>query len=226
MTKTFRNYLVLSFVLAVSLPAFAATSSTGGREPSPKITVRVYGYAQVPRGTLARAEKLAAEIFRKAGVETVWLDCRPLGGQPPAACKQPRGRSELVLRIIFQPLTAREAYGKGAIGYALRSEDGSGGDLATVFYDRVEEEVVLGGFDPFVILAHVAAHEIGHLLLPRAGHSPTGLMRAQLTRKDWRRASKGELLFTPEQAEQLQAGVLARIREEEATQLALLASAQ
>jgi hypothetical protein len=29
------------------------------------------------------------------------------------------------------------------------------------------------------VLAHVIAHELGHLLLPE-GHSPTGLMRASL----------------------------------------------
>ena len=38
MTKAFRNYLALSFVLTVSLPGLAETASTGEANPSLKIT--------------------------------------------------------------------------------------------------------------------------------------------------------------------------------------------
>lgn len=224
MTTTFGKYLVLSLLVTLSLPAGAETASTGAAPPSPRVTVRVYDYAQVSPDTLARAEKLAAEIFRKAGVQTVWLDCRVTAGQPAAACEQPRRRTDLILRIIFRSLIARDTFGETVVGYALRREDGSGGDLATVFYDRVQQEVVSGGFDEFVILGHAAAHEIGHLLLPTPGHSPTGLMRAHLMPKDWRRAADRELLFTPQEAEQLQAEALARSRQQETAQLPTLAS--
>lgn len=50
-----------------------------------------------------------------------------------------------------------------------------------------------------IVLAHVMAHEIGHLLLPY-GHSSTGLMRANWDVADLRRAVYRQLKFTPEQA--------------------------
>ena len=73
-----------------------------------------------------------------------------------------------------------------------------------------------------LILGHTAAHEIGHMLLPR-GHSSQGIMRARLRKTDWERAAKGTLLFTRQQSEQLSTGLRARIIHQEAVQVASLA---
>ena len=54
------------------------------------------------------------------------------------------------------------------------------------------------------MLAHVMAHEVGHLLLPH-GHSATGLMRANWDAADLRRAVYRQLNFTAEQAELIRA---------------------
>ncbi len=73
-----------------------------------------------------------------------------------------------------------------------------------------------------LVLGHTAAHEIGHMLLPR-GHSSQGIMRARLRKGDWERAAKGTLLFTRRQSEQLSAGLRARLNQQEAVQTAGLA---
>jgi hypothetical protein len=42
---------------------------------------------------------------------------------------------------------------------------------------------------------------------PRGGQ-PWGMMQSRLSVKEWQRAAKGTLIFTPEQAEQIKARVL------------------
>lgn len=215
MKKTFRKLLVLSFLLTVSLPGLAETPATSRAQPSLRMTLRVYDYAQVAPKTLARALREARTIFRKARVETVWLVCLGVNGLRAPACQDRLRPTELVLRVIRRTKAARAAFGQDTIGYAVRSEDGSGGILASVFYDYVEDVAFDQGFDQEVVLGHALAHELAHLLLPSGDHSPKGLMRAYLRRKDWQRAAMGRLLFTPEQAELIQAGVLALLSLEE-----------
>lgn len=66
MTRSFRNFLALSFLLAVSAPGFAEETSTGRTELSPKITVRVYEYARVIRKTYAVHGKSISEAIKRA----------------------------------------------------------------------------------------------------------------------------------------------------------------
>jgi len=54
------------------------------------------------------------------------------------------------------------------------------------------------------------AHEIGHVLLYQAAHSPAGLMRAQWNRSDFENMVGGNLLFTSEEAARVRAEVRRR----------------
>jgi hypothetical protein len=60
--------------------------------------------------------------------------------------------------------------------------------------------------DLSTILAYVIAHELGHLLLPGYGHSPTGVMRADWDNPLARDVVKGSLTFTDAQAARIRAG--------------------
>ena len=53
------------------------------------------------------------------------------------------------------------------------------------------------------LLAHVIAHEIGHLLLPHVPHSATGLMKAEWDKALVREAAAGSLTFTDAQIKRL-----------------------
>lgn len=66
MTRSFRNFLALSFLLAVGALGFAEETSTGRTELSPKITVRVYEYARVIRKTYAVHGKTISEAIKRA----------------------------------------------------------------------------------------------------------------------------------------------------------------
>ena len=57
----------------------------------------------------------------------------------------------------------------------------------------------------YLVLGHVMAHELGHILLGEYPHSLSGIMRAQWSIRDWADMSRGWLLFTPEQRKLLTA---------------------
>ena len=63
MTRSVRNSLALSFLLAVSALGFAEEASTARAEPSAKITARVYDYARVIRKTYPVHGKTAREAI-------------------------------------------------------------------------------------------------------------------------------------------------------------------
>src|SRR2546430_17489557 len=95
MRKYVRDLLVLGLTaIALGGGCVESAQAAGGDEKTrPKITLRVYDYARVPTPILVCAGGEAQKIFRKAGVETEWLDCRlsaavtrtPAVGQPLTA---------------------------------------------------------------------------------------------------------------------------------------------
>ncbi len=74
MTKTFRNCLALSFLLTLTLtlPGLTQAGSTGKAEASSPITIRLYNYADLTPAAQARAETVASDILRKAGITAQW----------------------------------------------------------------------------------------------------------------------------------------------------------
>ncbi len=100
---------------------------------------------------------------------------------------------------------------------ARRAPQGNAAAWRMFFYHRVERIARThlntsnwrgaSGVDAAILLAHAMAHEIGHLLLPD-GHSASGLMRADWSADDLHDAVRGELNFTPEQADVIRARLL------------------
>ena len=75
--------------------------------------------------------------------------------------------------------------------------------VVTVMYDRI-----LDGTDGApqlrpAFLAHVLAHEIGHLLMRTTGHSPDGVMKAHWTNSDFQRMTFRPLPFLPDDADMI-----------------------
>ncbi len=88
------------------------------------------------------------------------------------------------------------------------------GGHAYVFVQRVIEICGSGKYPQEVILGHLMAHEIGHVLLGDNSHSPQGMMSARFSSGDLRLALDGLLFFDSKQAalmkERLAAQVPAR----------------
>lgn len=218
--------LLVVAVYGSAAPAMALTPSKGALEPGPKITVRVYNYAQVWPDPLALAENHARRILRAAGVETLWLDCPVAAaewrGNP--ACQEPRNPTHIFLRILPRSMAARLPFSDITFGIAAMSASGERSSDASVFYHRVDELAAGGPASRPQILGHVMAHEIGHLLLKVIGHSPSGIMRARWDREALRQVARGDLLFTPQETALIRAEVRERVSQPEAPQTTGLAS--
>jgi hypothetical protein len=194
-----------------------AAAETGARA---HITVNVYNYASVPAAILARAQDEAARIYRKAGVESVWLDCTAglEGAGRKEVCLRTSGPTGLFLKILPREMAERFPTPDGWLGFAaLASAKGDFGAHASIFFHRVEEiqaRVSGIGLSAGQLLGHVMAHEIGHLLLGSGSHSGSGLMHIPWDRKQLLRAARGELRFTGLQKKKIRQQVRARAPED------------
>ena len=140
--------------------ATLARAFWNGTEPSsygePSVTVRIYDYAQVTPDTLAQSERVTGVILRAAGVEVAWADCSVSMPEPlkDAECRQPRGRTDIELRICSYRMARRTNLGPQSFGYAMVNPEGFS-KVAAVFYHRVLEMEKATIARRFLILGHI-----------------------------------------------------------------------
>ena len=183
----------LGLVLFGSLLALGAN----GRSPYVQLRVSVFNTVPASPSTVERAEREAGRILRGADIEVTWLNC-PEHGQseaPASLCSEAVYPSHLQLRIV----PASRGLTSSTMGISFSGQGGKG-CYADLFYEPIQQLQQETHASPSVILGHVMAHELGHLLLGTNSHSPSGLMRAHWTPEDLANAAKGNLLFSREQA--------------------------
>jgi hypothetical protein len=158
--------------------------------------------AAVPAEALIQAKTQVLRIFRMAGVQIAWHDCAVPSEHTPtepaaehAATPSPL---ELTIKIVPHSMADRLQPDDEKIGMAPGTANARG-QLAYVFYDRVESLSEFFSTKIGQVLGAAIAHEIGHLLLPYHSHSRTGLMCATWVSRDFQDLARGWLLFTPEQ---------------------------
>jgi hypothetical protein len=142
----------------------------------------------VSKAVLRAALDVAAQTLRPADVEVSWLTCTSSSG---GRCTVPPGRGEIMVRLVRSAPGA--AGNDESLGTALVDPKTGTGVLATVYVDRVERLARSSEGDLGMLLGRAMAHEIGHLLMGRAGHASHGLMRPRWTkaevarnaRRDW-----------------------------------------
>src|SRR5262249_26233723 len=88
------------------------------------------------------------------------------------------------------------------MGAALRVANGS---VTEVFFRQVQDFARTYRVDLSTMLAHVIAHELGHLLLRASAHSSSGIMRADWDKAVARDAASRSLTFTEGQAARIRA---------------------
>jgi len=101
--------------------------------------------------------------------------------------------------------------GDAVFGIAFLSSDGEGA-YSDVFYDSVKKLHEECNTRTPILLGHVIAHEIGHLLQGTNAHSWMGIMRSQWQGEELQSIAMGNLLFTPPQIESLKARLSASPR--------------
>jgi len=172
--------------------------------PALTLLVHLQNYAQVPSDQMKPALREASRVFQEAGLRIDWLDCTPndVAGEPKHPdCDKANSSASVVLRLLPRSMGERMGLGNLSFGYALSLEPGRIGRMANVFVYRMQELARKWGVaEGPVILGHLIAHELGHLVLGVGGHSRTGIMGFPWQKKELKAAVRGSLLFTKKQA--------------------------
>jgi hypothetical protein len=172
--------MVMAVMITVASVADAA-------EPGqlPAIHLEMDDEADVPTAILQKSQDEVARIFVGAGLGVEWTETGP----------------RFTVQIVPMGLGYRRPSAP-VMGIALRNPHGA---TARIFLNEVKDFARTWDVDVSTLLAHVIAHEVGHLLLPRMPHSATGLMKAEWDRALLREATAGSLTFTDAQIKRIQA---------------------
>jgi hypothetical protein len=157
------------------------------------VVVLVDDRARIQPHILDLAEEQATRIYKHAGATMVWRSV-----PAPVHSEGPETPGDgFTVRLVIQ------AQFRGASGSAPTFLMGAApdtavkcGGVAYLFFDQITAFSNIMLRDPALVLGMVAAHEVGHVLLRRLGHSTAGLMRASWKPDDWERAASGSLLFS------------------------------
>jgi hypothetical protein len=119
------------------------------------------------------AERRASRIYASAGIQIVWIN-------GPADPDVPNAARHLHVALLTRDMGATKAaadqLSDGVMGRAAKLSG-----TAVIFYFRITDMARTGRCFVGDFLGRVLAHEVGHLLLPRPGHSDRGLMEANLS---------------------------------------------
>jgi hypothetical protein len=151
-------------------------------------------------------------VLRSAGVEISWVDCALSQAEfvKYPGCQSNRGVVNVALRLLPRRMAEKFRTPNDSLGFARPCPESEGGCEANVFCDRVDD-LARNGYREDLILGHVIAHELGHVLIG-PGHSDTGIMRGQWSRDDLRRISWGVVLhFSNTESARLRSAVLQRM---------------
>jgi hypothetical protein len=162
---------------ALSLPCNGQDSERVEDEPTAQVTIRVYNYGQISEPVLSDAMKHAGRVLLQAGVELQWFDCLVPQEQRPAACDDPPEVNDIVMKVARRKMIRRGAVETNVCALAALLDPESGRGYAVLVYDTAAQIAETEKLPTGLVLGHVAAHEIGHLLLPARGHSRAGIMR-------------------------------------------------
>jgi hypothetical protein len=173
----------LSVALVVGLgPGRSFAAGDLGRS----VVVLVDDRARVQPHILDQAERQAGRIYKHAGAKMVWRSAH-----------EPVGNAGFTVRLVIQAEYRGTSGGTSPLlmGAAPDTAVECGG-VAYLFFDQIIAFSNILMLDSALVLGTVAAHEVGHVLLRRQGHSAEGLMRASWKPDDWERAASGFLLFS------------------------------
>ena len=109
--------------------------------------------------------------------------------------------------IQMRYASENERHCQDSLGFALPFADGT--TAITVMYNRVQF-VTDKPTRQQAILAHVLAHEIGHVLQRTNQHAQTGVMKAHWNGQDYDAMEKKPLEFTPDDVDLIVRGLTAR----------------
>lgn len=203
------------FVTRLFLGVAIASLSLGAQSTRPSsdlhITVRLYDHSNMTPGMLDRTRRQTAEILARTGLRIRWAHC-PISDEEARQnrnCVRPTDPTTIRLNILSKNMAKKMASRGIAFGYAVPLA-ASFGVIAGVFYDRTIREADSVGLPRHMMLGHIMAHEIGHLLLGPDSHSPQGIMSPNWRQRQILLVRTSAFLFTKEQVARIRAQARAR----------------
>lgn len=170
------------------------------------VTLRIYDHAGLPGATSAGLQDAAAAALARAAITLDWRFCATSAPGRHARCATAPDAHEIVVRIVER----HDALGTKHCGVAWPRPSGGGFiSLARTCAAHTATALMRGTPAPAVVaseaevLGYTLAHEVAHVLLPGSPHSRSGLFRARLDRRHWRRLRSGQLSFLGRDAQRL-----------------------
>jgi len=182
--------LTLSSLLTAYGISSPALLFAGQRDAT--IVVQVDNYAGISRPNLANAELVADRIYEAIGVRLIWVHEEV----PPGDLRGVRVHLRLLSRDMATRKISQERIANDVLGQAVPPSR-----CAYVFFHRVSAVARKQLTDYTRVLGLTMAHEIGHIVLPSAGHSNTGIMNPNV----YLRSKYTLVYFTLEQGEAIRA---------------------
>ena len=187
----------------VALMQMAALGAWAQASQQHLLNIYVYNHAGVPSRVLSQAEENATRIFRLSGLRAIWISCSTAGtaGMDCTGLPQP---GDVVVQVVHETRKLKE----DVFGASFLGQDGTG-QLTDIYYDRVNELHRDWNVSLANVLAHVMAHEVGHLLLGLNSHSLSGIMRGFWESEELKAVERGRLLFSSEQSKLMRERLIA-----------------
>lgn len=217
--------MIRSIGVFVALSSLTPSGLAAETQPAPlRATVRLYDYAKPGTAILERARAETERLLAAAGVELEWKACpltvADLAHNP--SCNAPLGAADLVIRLLSPEMRTAVSSRTETFGFALVNGRETP-QVASVRYGAVEamawaEDSSYGTLQRMMpqtrflglLLGHVLAHEIGHLLLASNEHAADGLMQAHWRAAAIRDAATRRLAFGRREREKIRKAVQRR----------------
>jgi len=194
-----RAYQLMVLISAVAVPGTSTQRRQDAKQPV-DVTIYLTGADLIPNSENRIAMSTMKWMFARIGIRMAAVN-----GQPKPSAS-PDG--SVAILVVFTPDTSDGSHSE-ALAYALPY--GEAGTKITVLWDRIH---YLGGGSEREshLLAHVLAHEIGHVLKCTSGHAATGVMKAHWDAEDLDAMNKKALEFTAADAYLIREGLI-RLKE-------------
>jgi hypothetical protein len=183
-----KTSMLIAGILAAGMTAHARDSKP------PDVLVYVNGDSTAPNSVDQGARATVTWMFARVGVRIVWRD-----GEPGTVAAS---GSPVTIQIRFTREVSDAS--REALAYALPF--GEEGVAIHVMYDRIRW-VARRSSREAPILAHVLAHEIGHVLEGTNAHAPAGVMKAHWNGQDYDAMERKPLEFTSLDVEMIRDGL-------------------
>lgn len=140
---------------------------------------------------MGRAQGIVLDAYAEIGIRVVWHSASSL----PSDCVQ----TPMHRQIVFDLSTGAAGRSQGALAFA--NPYSKKGACVTLLIDRLKDSAERNPDTTGIVMGHVLAHEIGHVLQGIARHSETGLMKERWSVKEIQEMWRARLRFTAYDAE-------------------------